>query len=118
MRVRTSDRNYPTLPLPMYEVGGIPNTNARTDRQQKRQPLLLSRRKSTIGPRAMETKYGGGPSDNQICNGLWTTRYTARPTNEYLAAVKTPLIPLNYLNPHHAPSCPQQVPLQSPNIGH
>ena len=40
--------NNRALSLPMYKMGDTPNTNARTDRNKKKQPVLLSRRESAI----------------------------------------------------------------------
>ena len=48
MRMRPSKGNCQAFPLPMREMGCIPNTNASTDRHKTRQPLLLFEGGSTI----------------------------------------------------------------------
>lgn len=53
-------------------MGGISKANVKTDRDQKKQPLVLSRRESTIGPRRMDTKHGRSLGDPPFdCSELW-----------------------------------------------
>src|SRR5258706_2689357 len=57
MRLRPSKGNRQAFSLPMYEMGGTPNTNASAYRDKKGQPLFLFGRKSTIRPRPMGPRH-------------------------------------------------------------
>lgn len=66
--LRLNKGNPGTLLLQVYDVGNTLNTNVRADRYKKRQPLLLARRESTIGPGAVDAKHESGQSNSQLCN--------------------------------------------------
>ena len=109
MRIWPSKRNHQALPLPMHEMAGTPNRNARADRHKKRQPLLLFGGGSRSDPETWMPNMDAVRATIKFAMAIGRLdREVQKPTTH---SSNHPLfLPLPRIT-YHAPSCPAGLAL-------